>query len=204
MTVQGHDGAGVSGDPGWGPALSKPHLYLFIPMLPVFLMGSWTRRGDGVTAIRVIFISMLASIAMILAITAFIAPDIEGEGEPALWAGIVAASGLFDVAMIMWARRRFLNSDMTSMNQAGASYFTTFFLSYALALSPALVGFVSVFITGDLWPMLVGYGFTIAGSLLFAPTRTRIADLERALQQRGLQGSFVSAIGPAQGHSQSS
>lgn len=55
-------------------------------------------------------------------------------------------------------------------------------------------GFVSVFITGELLPIFVGYAFALAGLTLIAPTRAEIEKRERSLQTAGVQGSFIRAV----------
>ena len=61
-------------------------------------------------------------------------------------------------------------------------------------MSAALMGFVSVFVSNELWPIFVGYAFWLIGSLFVAPTRGRIAALELHFGSKGAAPSFIEQL----------
>jgi hypothetical protein len=102
---------------------------------------------------------------------------------------VVGAVGVWALAVILWVRRRPL--DTTSLKALVASYRGMFYLGIGVAEVPVLVGFAGFFLTGELWAYLLGMTLGLLALVLVAPTR---ADIERRQQQIAAQGSSLSLL----------
>lgn len=180
----------MNDDPGWGPAFSKPHLFLVFWFAPYLLMRT---KMDGLTRLRTMFIAILFSLAGIYAISAWLLNSGDEEpGQVGLWTSLVALFGLVMLGLIVLSRRRM--ERQADESNIGSTYVTTFFLDYALAMSAALLGFVSLFVTHSALPLTVGFVFALAGLLLIAPGRHEVQRWQNHFQARGMNVSFVRAV----------
>jgi hypothetical protein len=169
-------------DPGWGPTLRRwPLLLLPLPTItfPVLL-----RRGgiDGVTALRMLWLSFVMALPLFLLVLAFIEPTIGRPTGPELL--ILTVLLLASLAGVWWARSRPLDG-----SAAAGSYRSQFFLGAAFAEAGALYGFVGVFVLGALWPYLIGLPAGLLGLALIAPSRR---DIERRQHELTARGSTIS------------
>jgi Na+-driven multidrug efflux pump len=177
-------------DPGWKPALAKPHIFLLMWMLPTV---AFHMKVDGLTRVRIVWLSSLLSLAGVYVITALILGDPEGEKDRVLWSAITAGVGCIELALIFFFRKR-AQGQAKDAEQFGKTYVQTFFIGYALGMSPALVGFVAVFLTDALTAFYIGSAVSIVALAMIAPTKREIDKWSRAMQHRGIQGSFVQAV----------
>ena len=180
----------MNDDPGWRPAFAKPHLLVLFWLAPALLLQS---RMDGLARVRAIFFTSVLSLVGIYAITTLL---LSGEDEASrqvpLWSTIVAAAGVASLVIIHTFRKRVLRGSESS--EIGAAYVTWFFLGYALALAPGLIGFVSTFTTDSFIPLNIGFGCAALGLVFIAPTRKEMQRWQSEMQAKGIQGSFVRAV----------
>ncbi|MGH2530412.1 MAG: hypothetical protein ACRDH0_13915 [Actinomycetota bacterium] len=84
---------------------------------------------------------------------------------------VVGAVGVWALAVILWLRRRPL--DTTSLKALVASYRGMFYLDIGVAEVPVLVGFAGFFLTGELSVYLLGMALGLLALALVAPTRAQ-------------------------------
>ncbi|HEY3208797.1 MAG TPA: hypothetical protein VGL18_03260 [Actinomycetota bacterium] len=149
----------------------------------------WT---GGLKPLRVVFASLFLSLFLFLLMLTFIAPRSDGEADP-IWIPLfVGAYGAVSVALVRWTMMRPL--DVRSARTVAGSYVSTVWLGIGLAQSPALFGFVSVFITGDLWLYVEGLVFATLDMVLIAPTRRNIDRRQRRIEADGSSVSLLEAL----------
>jgi hypothetical protein len=73
-------------------------------------------------------------------------------------------------------------------------YTALFFVSFATAEYPALLGFVGFFVTNRLWVYVLGMSFSVVGLALIAPGRRNLARLQTRLREDGSSMSLVGAL----------
>lgn len=172
-------------DPGWphGPSL----LLLLVPgMLQRQARGA---QNDGLSAMRLVFISFFVGIVLIGVVVQFMTLD-GGTAWPWLVALAVAA-----VASIIITRLADRPLDCTSPTTLAATYRTRFFSRLAFAEAVALLGFVFSFTSQTAWVYLPAAAFTLYRfSTVAAPTRTALQADQRRLKARGCELSLVAAL----------
>ncbi|HWC32021.1 MAG TPA: hypothetical protein VG709_02715 [Actinomycetota bacterium] len=174
-------------DPGWGSALRASGPLLFVPFFPLLVLILRRKSLDALTALRVLFLHYASALILILIVSAIIQPRLLSEDAPVPILVVLGAGSIGSLFGLWWSRGRPLD---TSNEQALAqSYRTLFFLSMAFAQSPALFGFVGVFVLDALWPYLVGLAISAYASSTFAPSAR---NLDRQQQQITASGSDLS------------
>jgi hypothetical protein len=165
----------VSGaqDPGWGYALRA-----LIPF--VGLRYRAQRAPDGLTAIRSIFVGLVAALPLFLVSFSYI---VEGPGSPGLAPYAVVAVGLLSVLGISLLHRRPLA--MTSLESLEASWRARFFIGVGIAEIPALVSLALTLATDVLWVYLIGMVFSLTGFFRIAPTKRNLARDQEAIRSAG-------------------
>lgn len=149
-------------DPGW-----RPRVLL--------------RRGDGLTTLRVVFLSLVAAPLLILRVLTFLDKDVGSPSAPLL-VGVVTLSTAAAYAARRLSRGRL---DPHSPEKSATSYRTRFFLAFAINEAPVLIAFALTFVEDALWPYLVALPIFLVGMLGIAPGRRNLESLERDLMQRG-------------------
>jgi hypothetical protein len=64
----------------------------------------------------------------------------------------------------------------------------------AFGETPALLGFVSFFVTGHLWPFLLGAGFTAVAFAILAPTSRSLGKRQQEITAAGSALDLVAAL----------
>lgn len=163
-------------DPGWKP-LWKLYALALIP-------GMAGRRSPSeltrLTQMRLIWLTLVTSLFSFFIILNFVAPW-EGDAGPFAWAttflGVVALGG------VVFLRRRPLKG--ATPEALLDSFIQRFYISFAWSETPALVGFVGVFLREARWLYLVGAPFALVGLVLCGPLRWNIERYDRMLRESG-------------------
>ena len=165
---------------------------LLLSSIPFY--GAWKelrerpKRPDGLTALRSVFVGMVAALPLFLLPLFFIAPW-NGRGESAWALGLVVLLGTIGLFRVRTARNRPLRIESTE--RLASSYRANFFIGVGHSVAPSVVAFIGTFFANKLWLYLVGLAFGFLGFALIAPTR---ADIERRQQQIAAQGSSLSLL----------
>jgi hypothetical protein len=173
-------------DPGWAPAV-RGLGFGGISIGPVKMLRGGASPQDGLTALRIMFISILVIPFLYLFALAFIVPWDGGDESWVPW--VVTAVGAYAVAFVLWVRRRPL--DLTSPERLARSYRANVFIRIGLAEAAVLAGLVGVFVTGSLWIYLVGIAFGLVGLSLAAPS---VRDTQRRQEEIAAMGSALSLV----------
>lgn len=179
-------------DPGWRAAVSWK--LVFFSLFPAALTPRYGSIGTGPALVRVrmLWLSSILMMLHILWVTSFVVRGQEPLETPSWWWPLQLAYSALSIGLAFWARSREL--DTTDDASLRKTYIATFMLGYALSLSPALIGFVGVFIIGGMTPLLVGLVFFAAGFAINAPTRASIARRQDELQRRGSTRSLIQVL----------
>jgi hypothetical protein len=114
--------------------------------------------------------------------------------DPRTWPVILSGVVLIVAALgAQWISRRPWPSDAPPEVLASI-YRTTYFVHLAFAMSVALWGFMDVFLTGWLWPYLVGASVALVWLWLVGPTAARIHRLELRLKEKNPTASLVEGL----------
>jgi hypothetical protein len=173
-------------DPGWAPAVRRLR-FGGISIGPVRMLRGRASPPDGLTALRIVFISILVIPFLYLFALAFIVPWDRGDESWVPW--VVTAVGAYAVAFVLWVRRRPL--DLTSPERLARSYRANVFIRIGLAEAAVLGGLVGVFVTGSLWIYMVGIVFGLVGLALAAPS---VRDTQRRQEEIAAMGSALSLV----------
>lgn len=143
--------------------------------------------------LRGIYLGFLLSHLLFLLVLLVI-PDLGEKIVPPEVAG--SAAGLCGLASLMLGRsignRIFEKQNEDDLAQ---TFRGVFFLRYAYAAFPVLIGFVGFFLTGgEVWVFLVGFSFSLPGLILMAPTRSEIGRWEMRLRAQGSRQSLYQAL----------
>jgi putative Mn2+ efflux pump MntP len=157
-------------------------------------MAGWSRlrsnQDDGLTAIRRLFLSLVTAAFLIGFVLTYLFPftsDIEG------WVVLVilGAGVLGQVLRRLANNRPFHPQSLPSDESAAGAWRTIFFLGFAFAESPLLLGFVFAFMQDGIWPYLVGLPLFLYGMARIAPTR---GNLQRYQDRLTAEGSMISLV----------
>jgi hypothetical protein len=157
------------------------------------LFGS--NRSAPVVQLRsLLTITVLAIAFFPVALSLMIDPEHQSgrDFEPAwtLWplvAGVAAS-----LLGVGWARGRLLSG--TTARALFVSYNRRFFIGFAFAELPTLLGFVVAFVTSRLWPCVVGLAVSLVGFAMMAPTARNIHRDEERVQAVGSPVSLWDAL----------
>jgi hypothetical protein len=173
-------------DPGWASAVRRLGFGgIFIG--PVRMLRGRASPPDGLTALRIMFISILVIPPLYLFALAFIVPWDGGDEAWVPW--VVSLVGAYAVALVLWVKRRPL--DVTSPERLARSYRTSMFIRTGLAETAALGGLVGAFVGGSLWIYMVGTAFGLVGLSLAAPS---VRDIQRRQDEIVAIGSALSLV----------
>lgn len=157
------------------------------PLLKILAMGfmpwkarRWLPEFNKLLQIRGIWLSLVISLLSYLIVLSFIAPW-NGEAGPFPW--VVAGVGVAALVGIYLLRRQSLRG--ATPETILKSFNERFFQSFALSETPALLGFVSVFLRDVRWLYVVGASFALVGMLLCGPLRQNIDHYDRMLRASG-------------------
>ncbi|MGH8512587.1 MAG: hypothetical protein ACREV8_01290 [Gammaproteobacteria bacterium] len=163
-------------DPGWKP-LWKLYARALIP-------GMGGRRSpSGLTRLsqmRLVWLTLVNSLFSFFIVLNFVAPW-EGDAWPFAWAIILL--GVAAVGGVVFLRRRPLKG--ATSEALLDSFIQRFYVSFAWSETPALLGFVGVFLRDARWLYLVGAPFALAGLVLCGPLRSNIERYDRMLRESG-------------------
>ena len=193
-------------DPGWR-AVWK-YLPLMVLSIPFAILAPFAilygrrllgRNVDGITRLRALFVQLQMPLVGFLVVLYFISREKGATASGFSWFPLlVIAVGFYELGGLFWLRSdRWLRSKraqpLTPRTAAGA-YVGAFFIGIGLALTPALVGFVGVFMTGELSSYLLGLAFAVPGFLFIAPTQADMERRQRQLNERGMSFSLGEAL----------
>ena len=177
-------------DPGWrsifGPVLAQ----LFMPWRISTRRTQHGGAADGLTQIRAIWSALVLSLFLFLFVMSFM--HLRWTGSAGLWPYGIAAIGSGSIALVYLAGREPLRGD--SFEALSRSYVSRFFRGFAEAEVPALLAFMTVFITGRLWLYVEGLAFSVVGMMIIAPTRRNLARYQTRLKESGSSLSLVEAL----------
>ena len=184
--------AGQSQDPGWRAALSWK-LFLFAAAPALLTRGlAGDEPGSVLMRVRGLWLSQIVTVAYIVAVTTFVSGEQDVSETPAWWWAAQIGYGALNIGLVLWARKRPL--DATDDESLRKSYLASFMLGYAFTMSPAIIGFVGVFVVGGMAPLLVGLILFAVALLLNAPTRAAIERRQSELQGQGSTRSLMDAL----------
>jgi hypothetical protein len=186
-------------DPGWGPVLRRWPLF-FLPGTPLLMFPLLQRRGgfDGLTALRIFWLTYVQALVLFLLVLALIEPAVGSPDEGYLL--VLIAVQMLALGGVVWSRTRPL--DTSSVAKLAGSYRTLFFVGVAFAESVALFGFVGVFLVEELWPYLEALPLGLLGLALLAPTCRDIARRQQPITAKGSSlslGGALMQLGPPLG-----
>jgi len=165
-------------------------------LLGIVIPGLAVRRAssapNALLALRQVFVSFCLALGVFLVVLVLMGIEEEADPpfSPEAAAGAIVAIG-FGLVLLSWRIARQLPCDEGSL--VGA-YRTQFFLRTAMAETPALLGFVAVFLTGSLWPYLAGLVPAAVGFARNAPTRTHLEREDEKLRDRGCVHSLYALL----------
>jgi hypothetical protein len=175
-------------DPGWRPALPG----LAWTLVPRLAIRRSQRRGDALVALRGLYLSFCAAIALVGVVVAVLAAG-GFEGGDVAGGPVAVAVGVAGLALVVasaWRRPLDASSDLALAD----SYRRRFFLRMAFAESAALLGFVGFVLTGNPALYAVGAPFTVLGFALLAPTVANLRRDQEELRRSGNRRSLVAAL----------
>jgi hypothetical protein len=165
-------------DPGWGAVIDR------------ILRRRGPRGRDGLTVLRLVFLTLLAAGLVILYVLTIVGESV-GSPTPER-AVLMAALGVYAVGVALLMRRRTL--DPSSAAALADAYRANFFLAFALIEAALLTSFVFVFVLDALWPYLVCLPFWLIAMLLIAPGRRDLARRQQELMATGSPLSITQSL----------
>jgi hypothetical protein len=172
-------------DPGWGEAIKKVPLAL----LPTRGMRLAAGSGDGLTVMRVVWITFTFSMVLIGALVVAIDRALPGNGaDGRIVGGVVVGIGVF--AQVV-STKFVPDIEGASMPAARGTAQRAFFLRVAFAQPSALVGFLGFVVSGNVAVYALGFVVGLAGMFDAAPTSGWI---ERGQAQLKTSGSDVELL----------
>lgn len=179
-------------DPGWAPAV----LTAFFGLIPGWGWRHRTKRSrsaDGLTTLRVVYLSFLLSfclIGLIVAVLENTGSEMASASEGLVTIAVMAVGA----ASLVGGRlvRRPLPCDDESALAAG--YRQQFFLRVAVAQSGGFAGFVGYMASSAGWLYPLGALFTAIGFIALAPTAKHLRQEQDDLRRQGCALSLVSAL----------
>jgi hypothetical protein len=181
-----HDEASWLRDPGWRSSLPAAVLLAVLPW--------WIQRqkGDGLVALRSVFVAFVTTLVGIGVVLMVVAPPGAAPEPVALVAIVVLGLGVHAAAPPVVDLRREL--DCSSDLSLASSYRSRFFLGLAFSEVVALVGFVVTFLGAGWVSYWVGFVFAVIGFARVAPTTAHIDADQRRLTKSGCERSLFVAL----------
>ncbi|MFN2593929.1 MAG: hypothetical protein ABR579_03455 [Actinomycetota bacterium] len=184
-------------DPGWEPALSHGGQLVLIALFPfaiVMMAGNNLRYGiGGLTRVRRLYLASFLTLGLLVAIAAAAASRTFPDPQLDWWPVFLIPGALFEVLLVFWINRRPL--DAGNEENPRLTYTAWFMLGFVFTLSIAIFGFVLVFLTGRLAPMLASLPFAVVAALFNAPTRASLVRRQEGVERSGSSLSLIEALG---------
>lgn len=133
----------------------------------------------------------LVSAAGLAGVVAVVLPATEADAPAALFAAIIVADAFVSLGMILWSRRRPL--DTSSPAALATSYRGAYVLSLGLAFAPAMVGLIGAIVTARDWLGLLGVGLSLVGLGWVSP-RGDVARRQAEISATGSPLSLEAAL----------
>lgn len=152
----------------------------------VFLPWLWWRPEKTLigltrlTQMRLVWLSLILSAFAYLVPLLFIKP-LDGDGGS--FPQIIIGVGLASLATAVMLRNQPLRGD--SPEDVLSSFTQRFYIGFAVAELPMLLGFVSVFIEGSAWLYVLGLFFGLTGLALTGPLASNLERHDRLLKDSG-------------------
>ena len=146
----------------------------------------------GLVALRQVFVTFSSTIVLIGVVVALMPPPRDPSLSTTAAVAIVVGSGVLSLVGAFRAPRPL---DCSTPAALASSYRARFFLRMTFGESASLVGFVFVFVSGDIVTYLVGAAFTGFLFAKVAPTKAHVASDQRELRRRGCDGDLIAALG---------
>lgn len=153
---------------------------------------------DARAVLMRLWLGYTAAVVLVAVVGLAVAGTAAGDGDvPAGWVALAVLLAPA-VAYPAVARRPLTATEPAAL---AAEHRLRFFLGVALAESPALFGFVGLFLTGARWVLLVGVAVSVLLLAWHAPTERAVAREDERLRARGHPVTLSEALagGPAAG-----
>jgi F0F1-type ATP synthase membrane subunit c/vacuolar-type H+-ATPase subunit K len=180
-------------DPGWFSG--KTILWALVPGI-----GLRRAQADGTASVlftlRAVFTSFVMALVMFGVVLAFIG---SADAEPSGPSTSVVAAAVVGYGLVSLVVPRLVERPLSCASEADlvTGYRTRFFLRVAFAEAAALLGFVGVFVSGELWMYPLGAAFTAVGFVRLAPTRRNLEREQEALNLAGCGLSLTMVLATA-------
>ena len=171
-------------DPGWGLSWWLLAVLVFPPAVFLF-----TRGRTDLRSLRKLFLAAAISLIAFLRVTLVLEPDTSAR-RPAFALVAIGLAVSACGAVVFFPTRLEVDDE----KRLAASYSINSFIGLAFAVSGALYGFVAFFLSGERWAYPATLPFAFLGLYLAAPTRARLARIQRQVDAQGSQLSLVRAL----------
>lgn len=150
---------------------------------------------QGLVVLRMSFVNFVTSLVGAGVVLGIVAARSTFMKRPLPGMPVGLAILVLGIASLEATRRLEQPLDCTIAARLAASYRSRFFVGVAFSESLALIGFVAVMLTSQVWPYPLALVFTAVGFWRLAPTRANLARDQEILDQSGCQLSLVAALG---------
>jgi hypothetical protein len=176
-------------DPGWWPAIRL----VALTATPLFFIPAFRRQraADGLTAFRTLFLGSVVALPLYVILLAFDRPWNDGSVASQVVVALVAL-GIGSLALV--ERARYGRLDVESPERLAESFRSRTFAGIGFAEAPALLAFVAVLASGNLWPYTIGLAFSLVGLWLIAPGARELTRRQQEIASRGSPFSLVAAL----------
>ena len=159
-------------------------------LIPIWgLRYSAQRAPDGLTALRGIFVGLVAALPLFAVSLSFLDNETESSGAAPV---AVVLVGLLSIWGIQRLHRRPLAT--MSTDALAASWRARFFIGVAIAEFPSLVAIAVTFVGVPLWIYLVGMVFSLLGFFRIAPSKRNLARDQDAIRSTGSPIDLTEAL----------
>ncbi len=174
-------------DPGWAPVIRKLPL-LLVPVVGMFRL---TKETNGLLAMRILWVVFVNAIVLIGVVVVILGDEFEGGVDSSV--ALAATAGVGVLAQLLGPR--FVSEpDVSSAQAFVPSLQRWFFSRVAFAEVAALFGFVMFVLSTSRLVYLVGAVISLAGMIDAAPTRGRLAALQRRADAEGSRIDVSAAL----------
>ncbi len=183
-------------DPGWRPALRvlwhrSPPGRIASMLRERTLQPVAGRPANALTALRLIFLRLAASIPLYILALSFLGPWRRQDEARAVAGATIALAALL-VLIAAWTRTRRLPT--TSPASLARSYQTRMFLGIIVSEAAAFAGIGATFLGVRLWVAVVTATLAEVGMRLVAPSRRNIARDQARIAALGSPLSLTAAL----------
>lgn len=175
-------------DPGWGEAVAK----LPTALLPTRGMRMAFGSTDGLTVMRVLWITFTAAMVLVGVVVALIDAFVPGGGVD----GRLVVAAVLGFGVLAQLVATMVVGDVTGSTPAEvrASAQRGFFVRVALAEPAGLLGFLGFVLSGNAAVYVAGAAVAMVGLLAAAPTRSWIELGQRQLADSGSDVDLIAAL----------